>query len=108
MRMMDAKVVEEVESEIQAACVPLLAGSGDGLEHGGDGIFITAKVCLEDGQVQQGVVIVFAITVLHGVVEVPVKIVKGCWIVPGPPSFQEPGILLVCFFRRTHERTYLR
>lgn len=89
--MRAAEVEEPVEGKVEARHVAVLAGGGDGLEHGVDGVGVAAEVGLQDGEVHEGVLIEEAVAGLHRVVEVAVEVVEGVGVVAGTPAVEEAG-----------------
>lgn len=74
--MRAAEVEEPIQRKVEARHVAVLAGGGDGLEHGVDGVWVAAEVCLQDGEVHEGVLVEEAVAGLHCVVEVAVEVVE--------------------------------
>lgn len=62
-----------------------LAPDGDGLLERGDGLSMAAKVRLQQGQVEQGVLVESAVSGLDRVVKVPMQMVERGRMVPGLP-----------------------
>lgn len=67
-----AKVVEPAHAKVQAGCILLFAGGRDGFLHRCNGFVVAAKVGLQNGKVEKGVLVEGSVTVLHSVVKVSV------------------------------------
>lgn len=57
----------------------------NGLPESGDGLSMAAKVRLQQGQVEQCILVESAVSGLDCVVKVPVEMVEGGRMVPGLP-----------------------
>lgn len=63
-------MVKPAHAEIEAAHVMGFSGNRNGLLHGCDSLRVAAKVGLENGKIEKGILIESSITALHGVVKV--------------------------------------
>ena len=87
------EVKEPRQCEGEAGDVAVLAGGVDGLLHGQDGFAVTAKVGLQDGQVEEGVLVEGAVALVHRIIEIAMQTVEGGQIVAGPPRIEEEEIV---------------
>lgn len=97
-----AEMVHPAHAKIEAMHIMRLPRNGYGLLHCRDSLAVGAKVGLQNGQVQQSVLVETAISIVHGIVKVPMQIVEGGGIVSGAPGVEESAAVkrTVHFFRR--------
>jgi hypothetical protein len=86
-------VEQPVESKVEARHVPVLSCCRYGFEHCCQGFSVAAKVGLEHGKVHESVLVVGAVSVGHGVVEISMKQVERGRIVSSSPGVKETVVV---------------
>ena len=87
--MLFAEVIQPTETVIQASHVVVLSCCRDSLLHCNNRFREAAEVCLEDGQVEESILVKCAVSVMHGVIKVSMQAVEGRRIVPSLPCVKK-------------------
>jgi hypothetical protein len=88
-RMKFPKMIQPTHAEIQAAHIPVLPSCSDRLPHGGDGFAIATKISLQDGKIQEGVLVEGTIPIVHSEVEVAVQALKRVRVIASAPGVEK-------------------
>ena len=70
-------MIEPTHAKIETSDVLILSSRSDCFLHCWNSFAVAAKVCLQDGQIKQGILIECAVYALHTIVKVTMEIIEG-------------------------------